>query len=67
MAVLRLIGRFLRRLTKTVAVLVITVTVVPTAMIATTLAIVLFTPVPVTIPARKLQPLIQPSEVYGKW
>ena len=64
MAVLRLIGRFLRRLTKTVAVLVVTVTVVPAAMVATTLAIVLFTPVPVTIPARKLQPLIQPSEVY---
>ena len=61
---LRAIGRFLRRLTKTVVVLAVSITVVPTAMIATALAIVLFTPVPVTIPARKLQPVIQPSEVY---
>lgn len=61
---LRVIGRFLRRLIKTVVVLAFSVTVVPTAMVATALAIVLFTSVPVTIPSRKVQPAISPSEVY---
>lgn len=41
-----------------------TATVVPVAMIGTALAIVLFTPVPVTIPAKKTQAPIQPSYVY---
>ena len=61
---LRLIGRFLRRLVKTTTVLVFTATVVPVAMIGAALGIVLFTPVPVTIPAKKTQAPIQPSYVY---
>ncbi len=61
---LRLIGRFLRRLIKTTTVIVFTATVVPVVMISVALAIVLFTPVPVTIPAKKTQAAIQPSYVY---
>ncbi len=61
---LRAIGRFLRRLIKTTTVLVFTATVVPVAMIGTALGIVLFTPVPVTIPDKKTQAPIQPSYVY---
>lgn len=58
------IFRFVRRLLKTVVLLVFSVTVVPISMLAIALAIVLFTPVPVTIPAKKAQPQIQPSKVY---
>jgi penicillin-binding protein 1A len=62
--VLRAILRFVRRLFKTSAVLVIGFTVVPLAMVAIALTIVLFAPVPITIPARKALPQIQPTRVY---
>lgn len=54
----------MRRLLKTTTVIVFTATVVPVVMIGAALAIVLFTPVPVTIPAKKTQAPIQPSYVY---
>jgi penicillin-binding protein 1A len=55
-----------RRFTKTLAVLIISIVVVPTSMIAIALAIVLFTPVPVTIPQRKVQQAVLPSFVYDR-
>ncbi len=55
---------FLRRLVKTAVVLLFGVTFVPVSMVSLGLAIVLFTPVPVTIPERKAKPQIQPSRVF---
>jgi membrane peptidoglycan carboxypeptidase len=55
---------FLRRLVKTAVVLLFSVTIVPASMVSLGLAIVLFTPVPVTIPERKAKPQIQPSQVF---
>ena len=55
---------FIRRLVKTVMVMIVGVTVVPTAMVSLGLVIVLFAPVPVTIPTKKVKPQIQPSQVY---
>ena len=49
---------------KTVVVLVIALTVLPASMGATAVAIVLFTPVPVTVPDKRTLPSIQPSYVY---
>ena len=63
-SVLRAIGRLLRRLIKTTTVIVFTATVVPVAMIGAALGIVLFTPVPVTIPDKKTQAAVRPSYVY---
>jgi penicillin-binding protein 1A len=62
--VLRAIFRFVRRLFKTSAVLVIGFTVVPLVMVGIALAIVLFAPVPITVPAKKALPQIQPTRVY---
>ena len=56
--------RFVRRLVKTSVVLVIGCTVVPLTMVAIALGIVLFAPVPITVPAKKALPQIQPSRVY---
>lgn len=63
-AVLRAIFRFVRRLFKTSVLVVIGFTVVPLAMVTIALGIVLFAPVPITVPARKALPQIQPSRVY---
>jgi len=45
-------------------VLLLAVTVLPASMALTVVAIVLFTPVPVTVPTRRTLPSIQPSYVY---
>ena len=63
-AMLRAIGRVIRRFLKTLLVLIFSVSVVPAVMVAIALVIVLFLPVPVTIPERKVQAAIQPSYVY---
>lgn len=62
--VLRVIGRILRILIKSVTVLTFSVTVVPLALAGSVLAVVLFAPVPVAIPARKAQTAVLPSTVY---
>jgi penicillin-binding protein 1A len=49
---------------KTVTVLAFSATVVPLALAGAVLAVVLFTPVPVAIPARKAQAAIVPTSVY---
>ena len=61
---LRLIGRVLRVTVKTVTVVAFSATVVPLALVGTVLAVVLFTPVPVAIPARKVQATVVPTSVY---
>ncbi len=61
---LRKFGRLVRALLKTVFILAFTGTVVPFVMVAVSLAIVLFTPVPITIPAKKVLPAQQASYVY---
>ncbi len=45
-------------------VVLISVTIVPMAMIGTALGIVLFTPVPVTVPEAKVIPRAEPSTVF---
>lgn len=61
---LRKFGRLVRALLKTAVILAFTGTVVPLVMVAVSLAIVLFTPVPITIPAKKVLPAQQASYVY---
>ena len=61
---LRAIGRVIRRFVKTLLVLIFSVSVVPAVMVGIALVIVLFLPVPVTIPERKVQAAVQPSFVY---
>ena len=62
--VMRLIGRIVRMVVKSATVLTFSVTVVPLALVAAVLGMVLFTPVPVAIPARKVQAAVLPSSVY---
>ena len=63
-SVLRLIGRVVRMVVKSATVLTFSATVVPLAVVAAVLGVVLFTPVPVAIPARKVQAAVLPSSVY---
>lgn len=49
---------------KTVLVLVVATTVLPAGMAGTALGLVLFTPIPVTVPEKRTLPVILPSFVY---
>ena len=55
---------FVGALLRIVLVVLISVTAVPAAMAGTALGIVLFTPVPVTVPEPKVIPRAEPSTVY---
>ena len=61
---LRLIARVLRAAVKTVTVTAFGATVVPLALIGAVLGVVLFTPVPVAIPDRKVQASLLPTSVF---
>ncbi len=58
------IWRVLRAFVKTLAVLILALTVLPASMATAGVALALFSDVPVTIPPRREIPVIQPTHVY---
>lgn len=53
-----------RRVLRILTLTVFSVTVLPASMVAVGLVIVLFAPVPVTIPDRKVQPAMRPTVIF---
>jgi membrane peptidoglycan carboxypeptidase len=69
-ALLRLIStvwRVIRAFVKTVVILIVALVLVPGSMAAASVALVLFTPVPVTVPPRRDLPTILPTRVYDAY